>query len=536
MPSNFSKNLIIFILIFALFFSLYFFLRNIIYDTDDITYTMNAESGIKNDYIFWSSQHPLWGPLDVLAYQASKKLGNTEGALVPLQFINSIFGALAVSMFFLSLYILTGNRIVSLLVAMIFGVSFYFWHWSGCIKHYSVATFFTVLILYFIVRLEKGGTLNALGAGLATGISALFHSANIIIFLPIGITILIMKKTIIRNISNFLTYIIGLILFFVTPHLFIMNYFLGIQFNNFFFWAPSYPWFGLQTRFQGFDFNFNLQRLPIFLDRFWNIMAGFYSYYGNNPLYYFIWKNYFPILLILTGFFFIISIFRLFKERYPLMIFFILWIVLQWIGLWFVDPFNFFIYIILLPILSIFAVSLTCFIEKFKKSRMVQYSSILLLLILLIPLFFTNLFAAIIPAHQYNPFMETINHYRNIIKRTDTVVSSGINPDSVYFKYFIRANIIDIVGLHQHYPTIKPDEILKRLKIQVNSALQESKIIYIHNDLLNEKTEVPPWAPSNMNMSSISQFFKKNYIIEPIPGDDIGKYLILKKKHDKKQP
>jgi hypothetical protein len=150
-------------------------------DWDSLMYAYWSEvNGIRS---IWGN-HPLGHVILNSVYAMILNLGYHGKALPIFIICNSIFGGVAVALFFSLMKIIKNDYLSSLGYAIIFGASYGIWHYSGSADLYSLSILFLLLAWIFLlyeVQAHKAHYLYISG-GLA-GLSVLSHQLNAVFFL-----------------------------------------------------------------------------------------------------------------------------------------------------------------------------------------------------------------------------------------------------------------------------------------------------------------------------------------------------------------
>ncbi len=138
--------------------------------------------------------HIAYGPLGAAIRTLSHALGWQGSALVPLQVVNAVVGAVGVSCFCALIYHATRRLDLVLCGGLLLGSSYAYWYYAVEVEVYTIAALFLILCLWLMVSIAQQPTLPArrplILLGVAQGMAILFHQTNVLLSLPIGILLL----------------------------------------------------------------------------------------------------------------------------------------------------------------------------------------------------------------------------------------------------------------------------------------------------------------------------------------------------------
>ena len=167
------------------------FLSNMFF-RDSFTYAWAAESESVRD--LFHSHHLLYVPLCRLYYNLWRGLGYDGGALVPLQTLTTIMGALGVSLLFLVLSIKLRDRASAAFAAIFMGVSYAFWAYSMQAYPYVFAVSLLIASYLSLVKgMMTSRSLWLVVAGLLNAAAILFHQMTGL-FLPVAIVAILIDR------------------------------------------------------------------------------------------------------------------------------------------------------------------------------------------------------------------------------------------------------------------------------------------------------------------------------------------------------
>ena len=179
-------------------------------DWDSLMYAYWSEvNGIRS---IWGN-HPLGHVLLNPIYVMLLNLGYPGKALPIFIICNSIFGGVAVALFFTLMKIIRIDYLLSLGYAIIFGASYGLWHYSGSADVYSLSVLLLLLAWIFLiyeVLIRKARYLYI--SGMLAGLSILSHQLNAVFLLAALIVILFQENDWRSRIVTFYSVSLGVIL------------------------------------------------------------------------------------------------------------------------------------------------------------------------------------------------------------------------------------------------------------------------------------------------------------------------------------
>ena len=144
--------------------------------------------------LFFHPHHLLYNTTARVWLKLCTLLGGSgdPGSLISI--LNSIFGALTLSTFYLTLRKRLELQPLSACAhTALPGLSFGFWFYSVCLEVYLPPLFF-LLLSFYLLTAESTGPKNLFPAGLAQAAATLFHQVHILFLLPAATAILLRSK------------------------------------------------------------------------------------------------------------------------------------------------------------------------------------------------------------------------------------------------------------------------------------------------------------------------------------------------------
>ena len=126
--------------------------------------------------------HLLYAPLGSAVNQLAQAFGYTGMALLPLQWLNALAGALGVTIWAWVVERLTQRRSLALLGAVLLGATFAWWRYAVEVEVYTLAALFLMLGLGFLLQILTTPLRLRLWFGLAVAHAGamLFHQTNVL--------------------------------------------------------------------------------------------------------------------------------------------------------------------------------------------------------------------------------------------------------------------------------------------------------------------------------------------------------------------
>lgn len=124
--------------------------------------------------------HLAYGPISELVAWLGRWFGVQSGAALPMQVLNALAGAASVAVTAQMGLRLTDRVDLALLAALVPGLSFSFWYFSGETDVYALSTLMMVLAIDRVIRLAQAPQQrDAWWLGVWHSLALLFHQANI---------------------------------------------------------------------------------------------------------------------------------------------------------------------------------------------------------------------------------------------------------------------------------------------------------------------------------------------------------------------
>ncbi len=515
---NKTKNILPVIILFLSVLCIYLSSLSNSYDFDSISLAQWAEGGI---YFVPSQQfHLLNYFFNNIFYYLWKILGYSGSAILPIQVLDAIFGALSVCLFFFIINNLVRNKFVSFICTLGLGFSSEFWHYSTEAETHIISIFFLLLAIFFISRPDYNFSVRDIRKTAFCHGLAIFSSAAYFFFFPFFLIIIAFGDNSKQEKKNLLLkYLFYLIIFWLLPYLFI-GAVLTIKKNAHYFYDTGLVKF-IKRFGHGIIFWFKSHERFSFIkrDQVYFIAQNFTKMlfgYTQSPI---------PGLLL---FFFSAAFIginhHLARKEKRMMAFafagFVMFIV--FISIFFIyEPFNTQRYT---PLLIFFwiVVGICMYISLKIYPNKFLYILIAGLVFFNIYLNFTNRIYPLSIKEKNYYLMETakISEY---IGKDDLVLIIGKNPYGYpeprvrYFDYFGEINFFELGYLNSRfYDSYKREgnrqELLGFLKQEINYFLDSGNNVWCLDVVINTPEKQKPLISSEeLNYDDIVDFLKNQY-------------------------
>lgn len=190
-----NHNILFFLLFFLIIFSAYSLLLSRNYNLDGIAHLITLRDGQIKDY--FPSRHMLYLPISAVFYKIWQFLGYQGNALIPLQVMNSLMGAIGVTFIAISIFRMIHSRLISVLCSSLFAFSY--GYWIQCTDvHFVIMSILPIILMFFFAEIysEEGRTKRPLFLflmGLSTALGILIYIPNVF-FIIFGLAIIYTTK------------------------------------------------------------------------------------------------------------------------------------------------------------------------------------------------------------------------------------------------------------------------------------------------------------------------------------------------------
>jgi len=524
--------------LFIFLFSLYLFTRSAALTSDGLKMALRAEAPSMQSLDFWNLRHLLWPAYGFTIYHAAVGLGYSGRSLELLQAANAFLEALGAALIYLLLRRTGAGKLLAASLSLTIGFSYFYWFFGTEIKYYPLTALGLVLTWLLLApeaefcRAESnsrplqstsspGGTAGnrrAEAAGAAAGIGILMGLANLLLLPAAFLAIMADRSRSTRQrMLQADRFVAATLVAWLLPTITI-----GLTFNRL---PPGQllSWFMGVRNSVGYDVSNLGSNLQLFLQRFDEMVTGFRYTISVPYSLMFLWTNYFRFFLILVAVLVLIRMGALIRKRS-----FFFWgaigmLVFYGSGIMLVDPYNDFRYILFLPIIMLAAAAGGLLEEEGKRWPGPAA------LVLALALFSINwpplhaMSARYMERTHCDIRMNKMESYRPLLHPEDTVVVLGFTPDSQYYEYFLKVDVVNVLSLYQF--SSNPRSALRALAATLDYRLRKGKRVFLDSEVFNQPLPYPVWAPRNMQAEQIKGFFTTGYLLEPAsrarPNDEL---------------
>jgi hypothetical protein len=187
--SPMSRRLVTFVVIVLAGLGLYLPLLSRNYDLNGMAEATGVSSGRGGE--LFRPNHMLYRPIGYVVQQGLAVVGIHAGAVVLLQVLSAVFGALGLGFTYLMLDRLVENRSITIWTTLLLGVSWSYWTMSTDVYYLSFSAMFVAAALALFVRSKSYAAFAACGA--LAGLAILSFQANV--FLLPGLAAAVFFRT-----------------------------------------------------------------------------------------------------------------------------------------------------------------------------------------------------------------------------------------------------------------------------------------------------------------------------------------------------
>lgn len=206
---------VVYLLLFITIFTLYASFLSKQHNFDSVELALLAEKG----YFFsFLSGHLLRTVLNKLWYDIWKFFGYKEGALVPLQILDVIFGTLGVVLFFIFIKNITSNIYISLISSLGLAFSLGYWHYSREVETHIIPCALFILCLVIFSKIDEDNSIKYFF--LLGFIHSLLYFLSIVylLFLPTFLAFSMLKgRRLIKKLKYVFCYLASLLTIWLIP-------------------------------------------------------------------------------------------------------------------------------------------------------------------------------------------------------------------------------------------------------------------------------------------------------------------------------
>lgn len=177
-------------LAFVCYLGLYLLTLTRVHTFDALSYILDVDR--KPWPELFHPHHLAYGPLGALVRAVAQGFGWRGSAATLIQTTNALAGAAGVAIFCALIYRLSGHASLAGIGALLLGSSYAFWYYAVEVEVYTIATLFLIIALALLAALARRPAPGIAAAlGVAQGMAILFHQTNVLLCLPVGVTLLL---------------------------------------------------------------------------------------------------------------------------------------------------------------------------------------------------------------------------------------------------------------------------------------------------------------------------------------------------------
>jgi len=456
-----------------------------IHTGDALAYTMAVESGDLRQ--LFHPHHLMYNFAGYLFYLLWRSIGWQGRALLPLQLLNAIVGALGILMFFAIAKRITRHDTIALISAALLGVSYGYWYYSLEVEVYIIASFFLLLCFWLTYnRFQMSSPKSCMLIGLLHGLAILFHQTNVL-FIFVVLTALVLPTKSKRLCKAIASYLLSLALSAGLPYLLtglVINHY---SWGSFAHWiigyagqrSPSWGHFGPLSPIKA---AIGLGRAIVFNG--WLLRS---LRYGVSMDLGALASKMMPTLIIalLTIAPILLRFKRISREHPRLTKLCLVWLISY--GLFFTwwQPLNPEFWIAsLIPIWMLFSLSLAWTPSGMAESSTVSRCSLFVAVILVLVLFLANLTDIRWHRDPHNDFLaQMATDIRNRTEQGDLIIFPSTS--SIYIKYYgRRQNILSLDYVFDRFSSDK-SQGFAFIDREIARTLEAGKSVFISSEEIN---------------------------------------------------
>ena len=523
MPINVNRHILHPILFFFFFLFLYGISHDHIYNYDSLLAGGEAEQA------FFSSQKTeitlswnrfLWRPTTRLFYLTLHGLGLQIRGYQAVQWLNSIVGALGVTLIFIFLSRYT-NRVWALLWAGLLAFSHVYWYRSAGGHYHLMATFWLIPLCWQLVTYwKKPNVASVIQIGITSILSIYFHIGNLIIVGVIFLVLFLRRST---RVWKDALILLGLLALLFLPYAIVHHLFEKGGLQNWFLWGSNLArgFSPTQTPKGGFQFEL-IQNIPTSLRTF--LHSFFYLTKGHMIL---------GLKLGLLTTFVLVGILSNRRKKKPLLnlgqeakgivIVFssVLGLYFLFYSLWLPADYSYWmIHVIAFTVLLAF---LSFKIQK-KHLTFIQKMSLALLVFVVMN---QNLTHVILPNRKGDLMKPHIEYSKMIGKLTppeSPVVFSGGHL-KLFVPYFSRRTrlSLELYAIGAYKEKKKPTVALSE---DINKFVSNCHPVYVTQDFLKAPDLLPGWNITKKDIDNVLKPYTLIPVLKNNEKEDYGLYLL----------
>jgi hypothetical protein len=178
------------VLVFLVSLVIYLATLTRVHTFDALSYALSVDT--KPWQELFHPHHLAYGPLGALVRALAQAFGWQGSAVVPLQVVNALAGAVGVALFFALVRAATRRLDLALCGALLLGGSYAYWYYAVEVEVYTIAAVLLVACLALLMRLLRAPEPRVCVAlGVAQGVAVLFHQTNMLLCAPVAVALLL---------------------------------------------------------------------------------------------------------------------------------------------------------------------------------------------------------------------------------------------------------------------------------------------------------------------------------------------------------
>ncbi|WP_322816837.1 glycosyltransferase family 39 protein [Chloroflexus sp.] len=193
--------------------------------------------------------HLLYGPLGAVIRAIATALGWQGSVEIWLQLVNAVAGAIGVSFLFVICRSVTGSGIAALAATLWVGFSYAYWYYAVEVEVYTLAAVALIGVLWLLFKMAQQPTMHvSIWLGITQGLAVLGHQTNVLLSVPIFLTIALAVTNRLRRLRLFISYLIPLLMVVGSAYLWVAIGVSGMRcWEDIWLWLTDYA----QTGFWG---------------------------------------------------------------------------------------------------------------------------------------------------------------------------------------------------------------------------------------------------------------------------------------------
>jgi hypothetical protein len=500
-------------------FAVYWIFPSAQFDSEGVVQAYRGEInglGHLGDIAFWNSTS-LFGCLaSALVVKAWVLAGHPTGSLAAIRFFNALCGGLCSLLMFLILLRLSRDKVISLLVSLLFSFSAGPWLVSTNLRTYPLAVL-VFLLNFCCLFLMSRGRFRPVLLGVLNSIAYFLHVTGIV-FVPVVLAdLMIAAEPLGRKVQNLLVYCVSLAV--ATG-----AFFYGINAAT----RKTFP-FGF-PEFIKFELSNYIMRRLDYQDMSVSFLSGLRKagelcsslmstvVIGNLSWHRLVYDA--RYLLVVFIVIVALSARRLMAGRLQESVLCLVWFLCSSAAFLLLDPKHPFLFVAAIPLFILLGLSAGIL----GTSRKWRSATAAVLGLLLLLNFYANFKNRIYPDFliSTNTELSRVLYFRNNISREDCVVASGLSNDAVSFLYFVRCDLIDVANFMGLNP--EPEKYGKLVEELLSRSGRRRIFLYTPHLMTSDYSDFA--LQQGWDVSLVVANLRKNFIFKPFMNCGAGVELI----------